>query len=357
VFTLSLFQILLISGFINALILFFTLSRIEQKYRKASLYLGLFIVGYLLYQVDLVLIPAIQQNLAFIIPGFPVLYVLPVLLFFFVMHVFYPSENHLKQYKWLFIPSGLDILYTLGRWIYVQEHQSGKLYEIITGRVGFFTHEGGGILFSLLILAILLRNIHPVKKIKTESFIFFKYILAGLSIIMLRWMLLFAINVSQPQISTRFFEQSFMIFESAFLFYIGYKILQAPGVLNVYATGFTPPDSETLAAEANKLRQLIEDQKLYLQAEVDRSQLAELAGHSEAYISVLINDGLNTTFYKLINDYRVREAIRLIEEGRLESITVEALAAEAGFKSKSTFYSAFKKTTGQTPLQYNRQTA
>jgi len=357
VFTLSVFQILLISGFINALILFFTLSRIDPKYRKASLYLGLFIVGYMLYQIDLVLIPDIQQNLAFIIPGFPVLYLLPPLLFLFVMHVFYPSENHLKDYKWIFIPAILDVLYTTGRWVYVREHQSGKLYEIITGRVGFFTHEGVAILFSMLVLAILLRNIHPVKKIKSESFIFFKYILAGLSIIMLRWIFLFVINITLPQISTRLFEHFFMIFESAFLFYIGYKILQAPGVLNVYASGFNPPDYETLSADANKLRQLIEDQKMYLQTDLDRSQLAEVAGHSEAYISVLINDGLNTTFYNLINDYRVREAIRLIEEGRLESITVEALAAEAGFKSKTTFYSAFKKATGQTPLQYDHQTA
>ena len=106
---------------------------------------------------------------------------------------------------------------------------------------------------------------------------------------------------------------------------------------------------------SQKLEKALEKKKLYLKPNLTRADLAEELGVSVVYISSLLNEEMQASFYELINRYRVEEALRLIQAGNLKQITVEALAKEAGFKSKSTFNKVFKQYTGTTPTRYRDQ--
>ena len=83
--------------------------------------------------------------------------------------------------------------------------------------------------------------------------------------------------------------------------------------------------------------------------------LARLTGINYKYISRAINDTYGTNFSFLLGEYRVRESCRRINhvEGYLK-LTVEAMATDVGFKSRTTFTTSFKRVIGMTPSEYIR---
>ncbi len=101
-----------------------------------------------------------------------------------------------------------------------------------------------------------------------------------------------------------------------------------------------------------KLEHLLEQEKAYLTQELNLNQLAELVGTQSYLLSQLLNEKYGENFFNFINGHRVNFAIKKIQEGDLSSRTLEAIAYESGFNSKSTFNRAFKKKMGCTPNEF-----
>lgn len=90
--------------------------------------------------------------------------------------------------------------------------------------------------------------------------------------------------------------------------------------------------------------------ELYKNANLTLSELARTVNQTGHQLSQLLNDNLGRNFTSYVNEYRVNEACRIITNGH--PFTLEAIGYEVGFNSKSTFYTAFKKVKGTTPLAY-----
>lgn len=103
----------------------------------------------------------------------------------------------------------------------------------------------------------------------------------------------------------------------------------------------------------NELSSLMETQTLFKNPDVKLKNLADQLNISKHYLSQLLNDNLGKSFAQYINERRVEEAKRLLIENN--QFTLEAIGFEAGFSSKSTFYSTFKKIVGQTPSEFKKQ--
>nr|WP_320022457.1 helix-turn-helix domain-containing protein [uncultured Draconibacterium sp.] len=101
-----------------------------------------------------------------------------------------------------------------------------------------------------------------------------------------------------------------------------------------------------------QIERYMDEHEPYLQSQIRIKDLADLTGISSHQISQVLNESFNQNFYEFINTYRVKKAISLIEDPKNSSLTFSAIGFEAGFNSKTTFYEAFKKTTGTTPAQY-----
>ena len=102
-----------------------------------------------------------------------------------------------------------------------------------------------------------------------------------------------------------------------------------------------------------RLAALIEQQRLYRQPRLAVADLAELTGLGNKEVSWAINHGAGISFCDYINQLRLGEVKRNLQQPGRSSILEIAFAA--GFNSKSTFNSLFKASTGMTPRQYQRR--
>lgn len=57
-------------------------------------------------------------------------------------------------------------------------------------------------------------------------------------------------------------------------------------------------------------------------------------------------------FYNFINRYRIQEAIKLMNSESSGKFSIEGIARQSGFNSRSSFYTAFKTETGLTPSSF-----
>lgn len=96
----------------------------------------------------------------------------------------------------------------------------------------------------------------------------------------------------------------------------------------------------------------MEVNKIFKQDDLTVTKFANTIGSNRAYISQVINEGTDKNFSTFINEYRIKEARKMIVEGHHENITIEAIANSVGFKSKSAFNNSFKKFTGITPSYF-----
>ena len=106
----------------------------------------------------------------------------------------------------------------------------------------------------------------------------------------------------------------------------------------------------------DKLYALMEQEKAYINPSLTLSELAGSLGVNPNNLSQAINEKAGSSFYDLINRYRVDEFRSRVAEVVERKETILSLAFECGFNSKSTFNHIFKKQTGKPPGQYIRET-
>ncbi len=103
-----------------------------------------------------------------------------------------------------------------------------------------------------------------------------------------------------------------------------------------------------------KLISFMEQEKPYLNFGLTLQQLAIKIDISEKELSLLINHQLNKHFFDFINEYRVSDAKKILRDPSKKEMTVLEILYQVGFNSKSSFYTAFKKATSQTPSGYRK---
>ncbi|MFB3390332.1 helix-turn-helix domain-containing protein [Flavobacterium sp. LAR06] len=101
-----------------------------------------------------------------------------------------------------------------------------------------------------------------------------------------------------------------------------------------------------------KLELLCKEQHIYTDSTLNREKVAEKLGISAGYVSQIINTITGDNFANYINQYRVEAVKEMISNSEYENYNLLTMGLESGFTSKTTFYKAFKKVTGQTPNEY-----
>jgi AraC-like DNA-binding protein len=103
-----------------------------------------------------------------------------------------------------------------------------------------------------------------------------------------------------------------------------------------------------------ELYALMDEEKLYKNPLLNRLDLATRLGISEGYLSQVINQEINKSIIQFVNEYRIEAAKELLNNPVFNKYSVEAIGMEAGFKSKSAFYSTFNTNTGISPGAFRK---
>lgn len=120
-----------------------------------------------------------------------------------------------------------------------------------------------------------------------------------------------------------------------------------------------PPKERPTIISTERMRQVAEnlasvmvERELFKNEDLSLSALSKSISVSENHISETLSQFMQTNFFQFVNSYRVDEAKKLLNSS---DMLVTSIAYEVGFKSKSTFNSAFKKMVGTTPTAFKTQ--
>jgi AraC-like DNA-binding protein len=114
------------------------------------------------------------------------------------------------------------------------------------------------------------------------------------------------------------------------------------------SSALTAPERESHLAG---LRTWMDTTKPYL----DPDLTIEALSVPVKVLSQVINESLGQNFFDFVNTYRVEEAKKLLTDARNPKITVLEVMYQAGFNSKSSFNTAFKKIALTTPSAYKKR--
>jgi AraC-like DNA-binding protein len=101
------------------------------------------------------------------------------------------------------------------------------------------------------------------------------------------------------------------------------------------------------------LKKFMDKSKVYLETEISLETLSARVKIPKHHLTQLLNERLKKNFYAFINEYRIKEAIRRLENAKADE-NILSLAYDCGFNSKSSFNNYFKKITGLTPSMYRK---
>ena len=108
----------------------------------------------------------------------------------------------------------------------------------------------------------------------------------------------------------------------------------------------TPPDPALM----NRICELMENQKLYLNEELKIADVASALGTNRAYISDCINSTRGCSFTQFVNTYRIKHAKHLLQSR--PDIKLIEVWTSSGFSTERTFLRTFKSVTGMTPSEF-----
>ncbi|MCL3782021.1 helix-turn-helix domain-containing protein [Prolixibacteraceae bacterium JC049] len=111
-------------------------------------------------------------------------------------------------------------------------------------------------------------------------------------------------------------------------------------------------EPDVVAKNAQLIKAFVENDKPYLDQKFNLKALADKVDLPHYQISKVLSDHYGMNFNDFINEYRVKEFVKLMNSEENRKMKNSAIAYQCGFYSDSTFFRAFKKFMGKTPQQY-----
>ena len=103
-----------------------------------------------------------------------------------------------------------------------------------------------------------------------------------------------------------------------------------------------------------ELQHAMESKNYYLNHDLTIYDLSKEMNIPHRLLSTCINQKIGVNFNEWVNNYRVEKALNLLKDPSKIHYSIEGIGEDAGFKSRSAMYTAFKKKTGYTPGHFRK---
>ena len=350
---LSLTEALIIAGIIQAVVLSISGFKTFRENSANRIFHLLILIGTVMLAARLLAFQ-VSGSLAYryIILADNAIFLIGPLTFLYVKSIY--GSASIRTNRWHFIPSILHLLFfgwtCLQSWPALMEHyQEGFLLKI------FVAIESLG-LISLIIYWV--ASFIMVRKSGnppgSEDKRLPVYFLGALFILMISWVIGYTdsyfIDFGVPTLSY----ELIWIFIPAWIHFVGYYKLTSNIITNTKKASVKRKrvKLEELRGIKSRLNEIAEDPEFFFDPELKLDQLASAVNSTPNDLSWVLNEVYHTSFYEFVNKVRIDSFLKKIEENEHHHKTLLALSMEVGFKSKSTFNSAFKNTMKLTPSQY-----
>lgn len=104
--------------------------------------------------------------------------------------------------------------------------------------------------------------------------------------------------------------------------------------------------------EIDQLEAFMNEEKPYLNPELNLSDLAQELNMTRAQLSQVINNGFQKNFNDFVNGFRINTFKEKLRDGEHKQLSLLGVAYDSGFNSKATFNRVFKKLTQISPTEY-----
>lgn len=139
---------------------------------------------------------------------------------------------------------------------------------------------------------------------------------------------------------------------SIFVYAMAYKGLRQPEVIEVKKieddskkeTSYKKSglSDEEASKQLKQLLKIMDEEKPYKNEKLNLDDLSKVTDISKHNLSEIINTKIELNFYDFINTYRVEEVKKIIKQDTNSTYSILAHGFDAGFSSKSAFYTSFK---------------
>ena len=372
------YQLALLVGFIQALILIFLLL-LKPENRKSNFLLAalLFVIG----RGDFTeLMPGVNlsRDYPFLLPIFyEYLFVLGPILYFYVRSLTQPRFRFNRVF-WIYIALTLvlDIAYDYTLYWCRMTKNCTREWIITFAEI-----------FSLLavvqvgiVLVLSVRTLRQYDRSLKDHF-------TNLEKINLRWLqnLLKAIGglaiywIVLVWVDVFFFDYRINdIFYNALnisvvvtIYWIGFSQYIRPRVVIVEEVEVAPkptheapkaPVTAPLSEDemqqyAQMLQDVMQQEQLYLDATLSLNALAKHLDIPAKHISHTLNQHVGKNLNDFVNEFRIEEVKQKLVDPQFAHLTILGIAFEAGFNSKASFQRTFKKVVQCSPSEYKKQQA
>jgi|SRR5579871_5422504 len=112
--------------------------------------------------------------------------------------------------------------------------------------------------------------------------------------------------------------------------------------------------SQQIKDAIESLTKAMEQDKIYLNPNLNLAIMSEKTGVAQKTISAVLNQHLQKSFNEFVNEYRVNAFKEKILLREMSHLTIAGIALECGFNSQATFQRTFKELTGKSPSEFRK---
>lgn len=307
----------------------------------------------------------------FFAAAFPTAYLFGVLFYFYVYYLISDSQKLKPSFWYHLIPFGLVTLamlplYMMGTDAKLELLNNFLFADSFDNAATFswpvalqFPH-----ILIYLWLTVKLLNKHIAIAIQEKrstvkrKYYWLRILAIGFGIFYCIWVL----NATGITASRPYFRLIDYLSTSAmaiFIYMVGYLAFKIP---ELHSPPLSNPKysnssltKNTAELHLKKLKQIMVNEKPYLNAELSLSSLSDKLGISPNHLSQILNEHLSQNFFDFVNQYRIEEAKRILSAPASKQFTLSSIAFEVGFNNRTSFNNYFKKITGKTPSKFRTE--